>query len=281
MSWWKKRSVAVAGVLLACGPLLTLGGTGAAAATESPAAPSKPKHMFVVAHRGDAKNAPESTIDAFGKAIDKGVEGVEFDVRYTKDGVPVALHDDTLNRTTNCKGLIAELTYTVVQQCSTKDALGQIFRDTRVPTVRASLAYIYRNSPRVMAFIHLKTKITAEQAVALRRIAAKNGMGRRVVFVVEKKAQRGFLTKAGAPKSQLGLMVHKPGDYSRSYQWLVPFRPDVTAELVGPPIKAGKTVLPVESVPAELETIVAAGSNGVYLNNLDEGLAYLKERGLH
>lgn len=237
--------------------------------------------MFVVSHRGDTKNAPESTLEAFTSAIRKGVDGIEFDVRYTQDGVPVALHDDSVNRTTNCKGLIAELTFAALQQCTIKDSLALLGKDTRVPSLEESLAHIKARSKTVKVFLHQKTSITADQGSELLTIASRTGMGTRSIYVVERTAQYTVLKNAGAPKAQLGLMVHTPKDYSRKYQWLVPFRPDVTHDVVLPAVKAGKTVLPVETVPAELPTIVAAGANGVYLNNLDEGLAYLKQRGLH
>lgn len=282
----RNRSLAVLVGALLAGPLMMLGAAsasavdGAAAATETPGATAK-KKMFVVAHRGDVKSAPETTLEAFTAAIDKGVDGIEFDVRYTKDGVAVALHDDTLDRTTNCKGLVAELTFTALQQCELKDVLAQLTMGNRVPTVEQCLAHIGKKSKSVKAFMHQKTSITAAQASALTKLASKTGMGARSIYVVERTPQYDLLRGAGVTKDQLGLMVHLAKDYTRPYKWLVPYATDVTHDVVLPAVKAGKIVLPVESAPAELATTVAAGANGVYLNDLDEGLAYLKARGLH
>ncbi len=54
---------------------------------------------LIIAHRGDSRNAPENTLTAFRSAIEAGADGLEFDVRITRDGVPVVIHDATLDRT--------------------------------------------------------------------------------------------------------------------------------------------------------------------------------------
>ncbi len=65
-----------------------------------------------IAHRGlynDEIN--ENTISAFDNAFDNGFEGIEFDVRLTKDKVPVIIHDSFLSRVSNGKGLVKNYTY--------------------------------------------------------------------------------------------------------------------------------------------------------------------------
>jgi glycerophosphoryl diester phosphodiesterase len=65
------------------------------------------KNFFVWAHRGASGDAPENTLSAFRLAEQAAADGLELDVRLTADGVPVILHDDTLDRTTNVQGLLA------------------------------------------------------------------------------------------------------------------------------------------------------------------------------
>lgn len=64
------------------------------------------------AHRGLVQHAPENTIDAFQAAVDCGCEGIELDIRLSKDGVAIVVHDDSLRRMTNGKltGAIRDLT---------------------------------------------------------------------------------------------------------------------------------------------------------------------------
>ena len=65
---------------------------------------------LIVAHRGSSIRAPENTIAAFQMAIEDGADGIEFDVRLSKDGVPVVIHDDDLRRTGRRPERIADLT---------------------------------------------------------------------------------------------------------------------------------------------------------------------------
>ncbi len=58
-----------------------------------------PSSPFILGHRGASAVAPENTLAAFSRAISDGADGIEFDVRLSRDGVPVVIHDATLKRT--------------------------------------------------------------------------------------------------------------------------------------------------------------------------------------
>jgi glycerophosphoryl diester phosphodiesterase len=61
---------------------------------------------LVLAHRGASAEAPENTLAAFDLALRQGADGVEFDVRFSADGVPVVIHDARLDRTTSGSGRV-------------------------------------------------------------------------------------------------------------------------------------------------------------------------------
>ena len=65
---------------------------------------------FVFAHRGGAALAPENTLAAFDRGIAAGADGIELDVHLSRDGIPVVHHDRTLERTTDARGAITDLT---------------------------------------------------------------------------------------------------------------------------------------------------------------------------
>ena len=65
---------------------------------------------LIIAHRGASAVAPENTIAAFQAAIDAGADGIEFDVRLSRDGVPVVIHDETLYRTHRIRRRVGETT---------------------------------------------------------------------------------------------------------------------------------------------------------------------------
>jgi len=75
--------------------------------------------MLKVGHRGARAYEPENTLRSFAKAIELGVDAVEFDVRRTKDNEIVVIHDASVDRTTNGKGLVDELTLKQIKQLVT------------------------------------------------------------------------------------------------------------------------------------------------------------------
>src|SRR6201998_3172869 len=67
-------------------------------------------HPFVVAHRGASADRPEHTLAAYELALAQGAEGVECDVRLTRDGHLVCVHDRRVDRTSNGTGLVSDMT---------------------------------------------------------------------------------------------------------------------------------------------------------------------------
>lgn len=67
-------------------------------------------------HRGACGHAPENTLASVRKALELNVSGFEFDIQLSKNGEPVVIHDDTLERTTNGKGLVADYSFKELQQ---------------------------------------------------------------------------------------------------------------------------------------------------------------------
>ena len=77
----------------------------------------KSDYVFVISHRADWRNFPENSLEAIESAIQMGVDIVELDVHRTADGALVVCHDKTINRTTNGKGKISELTLDYIKSC--------------------------------------------------------------------------------------------------------------------------------------------------------------------
>ena len=110
---------------------------------------------LLIGHRGSKTLAPENTLPAFRNAIELGGDGVEIDVRLTKDLQLVAFHDDELSRTTNDRTGrdLNKLTLEELKKLDAGSWFGQEFVDTRVPT----LAEIYEAlGPDVVYLFDLK-----------------------------------------------------------------------------------------------------------------------------
>ncbi|XP_022110906.1 glycerophosphodiester phosphodiesterase 1-like isoform X2 [Acanthaster planci] len=90
-----------------------------------------------ICHRGGAAEAPENTTFAFREANKNGSKFVEFDVGLTKDGVPVLLHDDSVDRTTNGTGALKNLTLAEVLKlnAAAKHPLREKFPQASIPTL--------------------------------------------------------------------------------------------------------------------------------------------------
>ena len=65
----------------------------------------------LIGHRGVKDLKPENTLESILKAFDLGLDCVEIDVKISKDNIPLLLHDDTLDRTTNGSGLVCDFTF--------------------------------------------------------------------------------------------------------------------------------------------------------------------------
>jgi glycerophosphoryl diester phosphodiesterase len=94
---------------------------------------TQPKTVFVAAHRGDWRNAPENSIQALKNCIALGVDIVETDVQLTKDSVLVIMHDNTIDRTTTGKGNVSDYTYEELQKFYLKAGQGHKTYE-RIPT---------------------------------------------------------------------------------------------------------------------------------------------------
>jgi glycerophosphoryl diester phosphodiesterase len=114
----------------------------------------------VIAHRGASGAAPENTLAAFELAVRQGADAFELDVRLTGDGVPVVLHDPTLERTTDRAGPLAALRLADLRDIDagarfTLDG-GRTFpfraADVRIPT----LAEVLRGFPEMPVLLEIK-----------------------------------------------------------------------------------------------------------------------------
>jgi glycerophosphoryl diester phosphodiesterase len=94
----------------------------------------------IIGHRGVAAYAPENTLEGLQTAADMGVEWVEFDVKITRDQVPILFHDDTLERTTSGgQRAVAECTYDEIRQLEAGSWFGESFSGIRIPTLEEAL----------------------------------------------------------------------------------------------------------------------------------------------
>lgn len=90
---------------------------------------------LIIAHRGDVSNAPENTVPAFQSAYDSGADGIELDVRLTRDDRLVVFHDRGLKRLGGMGGLVTNTTLDEVRSLDVGGWFGPEFRGLQTPTL--------------------------------------------------------------------------------------------------------------------------------------------------
>ena len=95
-------------------------------------------YVFVVAHRGDWRSAPENSVGAIKSAADKGADMVEIDIHKTKDGQFVLMHDGNIDRTTNGHGNISDMTLEQLKSYRLRYSDGNLSDET-IPTLEEAL----------------------------------------------------------------------------------------------------------------------------------------------
>lgn len=93
------------------------------------------KSLSIVAHRGASAVAPENTLSAFRRALAEGADAIELDVRLTADNELVVIHDASLRRTANSKGLVAHSTLAEIRLLDAGRWFDPRFAGERIPTL--------------------------------------------------------------------------------------------------------------------------------------------------
>jgi glycerophosphoryl diester phosphodiesterase len=121
-----------------------------------------PRWPRIIGHRGAALSAPENTFAGFCMAAALDVEWVEFDVRLTRDGRCILLHDDTLDRTTTGHGQAAALSFDEIRRLDAGAWFGPDFAGQCVPSLEETIELL--RELKLGAVVELKPSPGAEAA---------------------------------------------------------------------------------------------------------------------
>jgi len=230
--------------------VVTPGGIAATGAGDGTALRRAPERApYLASHRGDRVEAPENTLPAFAAGIAAGARFLETDVRLTSDGVPVLLHDETVDRTTSGTGPVAELTLDELRGLDAGSWFSPEFAGTRVPTLEEFAALLADSDASAM--VELKgAGWSVERIAAAVAVFAEHGVAERLVFTSFNIATLERMREA-APEVPRGLAVKLlPGDVAALLESvgaeLLLTLPDSLAErpgLVGELHRAGYAVV--------------------------------------
>ncbi len=131
--------------------------------------------MKVFAHRGSSGTHPENTLAAFRAAAALPIDGVELDVHLTKDGEVVVIHDEKINRTTNGKGYVKDMTLEELQQYDAGSWFSEEWGGERVPTLDEVLEIYEGTSHRLN--IEIKSDIFPYDGLVEKVLTIANNRG--------------------------------------------------------------------------------------------------------
>src|SRR4051812_11376141 len=142
--------------------------------------PTAKPQPLIVAHRGLLLHAPENTLANFRACLELRL-GFEFDVRRTRDGHLVCVHDATVDRTTDGTGKVADLTLEEVRHLDAGSWFDPKFAGEKVPTVAEIFRLIAQHpGPDFLVAVDVKVGDVEE---ALVRLAEKHGVLHRLLFI--------------------------------------------------------------------------------------------------
>ena len=170
---------------------------------------AKPKPVVPTATpTPEPTKAPENTMSAFQSALLRGYKAVETDVQFTKDNVPVILHDSTINRTSNGTGRIMDLTFDEVREYDFGSWKSEAYAGEKIPSFQEFIEFCRENS--IHPYIELKTTITQndiDKIQLLLEIVSAAGMQKDVSWfsfsynLVE-------MVKEVDPTADIGVVLH-------------------------------------------------------------------------
>ncbi|MDJ1484366.1 glycerophosphodiester phosphodiesterase family protein [Cytophagaceae bacterium YF14B1] len=274
--------ITICNVLIAC--LVTIsvfGWNGFPGKNGSVVFPSTRYPFIVIAHRGNHVNAPENSIQSLQDAIRVGADYVEVDIRTTKDGYLVIMHDGSVNRTTNGEGKIAEMTLSQFKALKLKDGP----TNQTPPTFEEIL-----KEARGKVNLYLDCKdVKPEQVKSL--LNKYKMLGSVIVYTEPEEVQDWKKTMPSVP-----VMVSMPDSitsYDELKQWIVKNPVDIldgsvlsyTRENVAFLTKQGIKVWPdiqnPDENPTQWQKAIDMGITSLQTDHPQELIQYLKTLGKH
>ncbi|MBB2942334.1 glycerophosphoryl diester phosphodiesterase [Actinoplanes lutulentus] len=159
-----------------------------------------------VAHRGYAAAAPENTLPAFEAAVRAGATFVEFDVRVTADGVPVVIHDRTVDRTTTGRGRVWDLRWDEIAALDAGVRFSPAFAGVRVPALASVLDLLAPAAPELL--VEIKPPATLDEVKSIiAQLAERDLLDRTVVQSFDPDVVR--KVRDVAPDVRRGLLLFR------------------------------------------------------------------------
>lgn len=237
--------------------------------------------ITVISHRGEHLSHPENTLPAFQAAIDAGADFFELDVRTTSDGHLVLMHDGSVDRTTNGKGKVREMTFDQIRTLDAGAKFDSKFTGTKVPAFEEALALAHG---KIGVYVDSKDIAPADLVSALEKADMMNSV---VIY-----GGVGFLKKVQDLRPALKVMPE--AENATTLQKIVgslhpkvvafdagDFKDDVIGVAKQSHISIFVDRLWKQDDLADWQDAIQRGATGIQTDHPAELVEYLRTKGLH
>jgi len=237
--------------------------------------PPKNGGIYVVAHRGAHEGIPENTQAAYQRAIDLGCDFIEIDLRETKDGHIVSVHNATVDSyTKDVTGPVKNFTLAELKALDIGSRVGPEWKAERIPTFDEILDLA---KGKIGIYLDLKNA-PVDKLIAMIRA---HGMERQVIWYAGPAQQKQVAKECPecnpmpdpGPESFLGLILknHKPKIVASSWD-------NYSEKFAQACHAAGAIVIVDEDKPEDWDQLVAWGTDGIQTDHPAKLIDYLKAR---
>jgi glycerophosphoryl diester phosphodiesterase len=233
----------------------------------------------VIAHRGASAYAPENTLAAFQLAAEMGAGYIETDLRYTREGRFVLLHDTRVNRTTGGRGRIAQMDFATVRRLDAGSWFSPGFAGERIPTLEEGLALAEECGLGI--YLELKAALDASLRLSLLGKLRRSVLERITLLSFRPSALQ--VIRAAEPRLKTALLIRRAGPAIETAvrsgtPTLAPHRRRVSARLVASAHRAGLGVVTwTVNGPRELRRMIGMGIEGIMTDQPDRLVELLRQ----
>jgi len=237
--------------------------------------------VLAIAHRGASGYAPENTLAAFRRAVAQGVTFIETDLHLTRDAHFVAVHDETVDRTTNGHGAVHQMTLADLRRLDAGSWFASEFMSERLPTLEEILDFAKKND--VVFYLELKPNgFWGGEHALIGALRVANEIARCVIISFDPTILASL--RKIEPTLMTGLLYDGSADKPFEKALEIGARQLVIrGDLVSPHLlqQARKQDLQVVcwtvNSPAHMRMLVAAGVDGIMTDYPDRLLTVLKK----
>jgi glycerophosphoryl diester phosphodiesterase len=236
---------------------------------------------WIIAHRGASGQAPENTLAAFERAVQLGARFIETDLHLTRDAQFVAIHDSTLERTTNGRGSVRDFTLAELRRLDAGLWFDREYMGQRIPTLEEVLDFARKND----VIFYLEVKYDAAWGMHHSLMAAlqkAENVARTIVLSFDQTTLAAL--RRVDPSVMMGFLADEPGtDYVKDAlelgaRQLCPKASLVTQELVERAHGADLQVATWTVDDAEeMRKVIATGVDGIMTNFPDRLRAVIED----